>query len=119
MKKIIFLISILLILSCNISFLKKNKPVQTKYREKNPIEILKIESINGNIDLIGWSNNLIEIETNEIITSGFNNDIKLLDTLFIRDNNELCITTKIPERVKGLINLKIFIPFMLLKNKLY
>lgn len=116
MRKIFLLfINTLLILSCKISILQKNKPITTKYREKNPIEILKIESLNGNIDLIGWSNNLIEIETNKLITSGFKNDIKLLDTLFIKNEKELTITTKIPERVKGIINLKIYIPYMLLK----
>ena len=115
MKKILLLINIFLILSCNISIFKKNKSIQTKYREKNPIEILRIESLNGNIDIIGWSNDLIEIETNKIINSGFRNDINLLNTLFIKNENELCITTKIPERVKGIINLKIYIPFMLLK----
>ena len=115
MKKILLLFNIFLILSCNISIFKKNKSIQTKYREKNPIEILRIESLNGNIDIIGWSNDLIEIETNKIINSGFRNDINLLNTLFIKNENELCITTKIPERVKGIINLKIYIPFILLK----
>jgi DUF4097 and DUF4098 domain-containing protein YvlB len=115
MKNIFLLSIVLLFFSCKISFFKKNKPVQTKYREKNPIEKLRIESLNGDIDLIGWSNNLIEIETNAMITSGFKNDINLLDTEFIKTGNELNITTKIPERVKGIINLKIYIPYMLLK----
>ncbi len=115
MKRILLLFNILIIFACNISFYKKNVPVFTKYRENNPIEILKIDSTNGNIDIIGWQNNIIEIESEKAISSGFQNDINLLDTFFTKNNNELNISTKIPERVMGIINLKIFVPFMLLK----
>lgn len=115
MKKTFILINILIMLSCKFSIFKKNVPVYTKYRENNPIEILKIDSIYGNIDIIGWQNNLIEIESEKNISTGFQNDINLLDTIFTKNNNELNISTKIPERVKGIINLKVFIPFMLLK----
>ncbi len=115
MKKLLILINILLLISCNISFFKKNKQIQTKYREKNPIEVLKIESSIGDIDIIGWSNNIIEIEANKTINSVFKNDISLLNTIFTKNEKELSITAKIPERVKGKINFKIFVPYMLLK----
>jgi hypothetical protein len=115
MKKYFILIFTLLTLSsCGINLFKQNE-VNVKYREKNPIEILKIDSLQGNVDIIGWQNDFIEISTKKILKTGLAQDINLMDTIFEKDENELNIKTKIPARIDGKINLKIYVPFILSK----
>ena len=94
---------------------KNVKEVEIKYREKNPIEILKIDSTNGNVDITGWSNDFIEINTKKIILSGLTQDLDLMDTVFDKNETSMNIKTKIPARVDGKIHLDIMIPFILLK----
>lgn len=111
-KLIIFLF--LLLISCK--FLKlKPKIVNIKYREKNPIEILNIHSLDGDIDIIGWAKDLIEIDTKKTIFSGLANDLNLMDTMFEVHEKELIIKIKKPVRIDGKIDLKIYIPYILLK----
>jgi len=104
-----------LFFSCGKIGCAPNKEVNVKYREKNPIETLKIDSLKGNVEVIGWAKDFIEINTNKVLVSGFNQDVNLMDTLFNIDEAELQVKTKIPTRVDGKINLKIYVPFVLLK----
>jgi len=115
MKHIFYIfIIILIITSCDSNFLK-NREVNIKYREKNPIESIKIDSTLGNIDIIGWENDFIEVNTKKILDSGLLQDINLMETIFEKNNLELIIKTKIPARIDGKINLKISVPFVLSK----
>ncbi|OHD12386.1 MAG: hypothetical protein A2086_10010 [Spirochaetes bacterium GWD1_27_9] len=114
--KIIYGLSfIIFIFSSCSSNMVKNRVVNVKYREKSPVEIIKISSVNGNIDIIGWSKDFVEINTEKLLISGFLQDLNLLDTLFEKEDNTLNIKTKIPARIEGKINLKIYVPFILLK----
>lgn len=115
-----FLITLVVVVSffsCVRFGFDENKNVNIKYREKNPIEVIKIDSMYGDIEISGWARDFIEINTNKILNSGFSQDIDLMDTLFNLNGNELQVKTKIPARVEGKINLKIYIPFIL--EKLY
>lgn len=116
---ILSILLILFIFSCGkVDFGSKNE-VNLKYREKNPIEVIKVDSLNGDTEIIGWAKDFIEINTTKILLSGFNQDLNLMDTLFSVDGNELQVKTKIPARVDGKINLKIYVPFILLKAYIY
>ena len=115
-----FVILILLLFSsCGRIGLDRGKDVNIKYREKNPIEVMKVDSAFGNVEIIGWAKDFIEINTNKVLLSGFTQDVDLMDTLFNVDANELQIRTKIPARVEGKINLKIYVPFILSKVFVY
>lgn len=116
MKRIFILLSLSLIITSCSRFFVSNE-VNIKYREKNFIEIIRIDSTNGNIDIIGWPKDFIEINTKKKIEGGFTGDLNLMDTVFKfdNDNKELLIKTKIPARINGSIDLKIYIPFTLLK----
>ncbi|HOJ64782.1 MAG TPA: hypothetical protein PLE45_10220 [Spirochaetota bacterium] len=115
MKKIYIFLFVLIITSCS-GFFTSNE-INIKYREKNIVEIIRIDSVNGNIDIIGWPKDFIEINTKKKIQSGFSGDLNLMDTIFKFDPEikELLIKTKIPSRINGSIELKIYIPFTLLK----
>jgi hypothetical protein len=103
----------MIFLSC--SGQKSNREVDIKYREKTPVEILKIDSTFGNVEITGWSNDFIEINTKKILISGLGQDLDLMDTIFEKNDNQMNIKTKIPARVDGKIHLKINIPFILMK----
>ena len=108
-------IVLLVILSCRNPFGDKNKIERNRYREKSPIEIVHIKSINGKVEIIGWNEKIIEVETIKTVEKGFPGDIKLLDVFFKKNERELFITTKIPTRINGNIDLIIHLPFTLLK----
>lgn len=111
----IFILSSIIITSCGNIFLSNE--INIKYREKNFVENLRIDSLNGKIDIIGWPKDFIEINTKKKVSSGFKTDLSLIDTVFKfnEDNKELLIKNKIPARIDGSIDLKIYIPFTLLK----
>ena len=115
-KKLIILLLVVAFFSCSDNFLKR-KELDIKYREKTPVESIRIDSLNGNIEIIGWSKDFIEINTKKKIISGLPTDVNLIDTVFFLDEeyNELNIKTKIPARINARIDLKIYIPFILLK----
>jgi hypothetical protein len=92
-----------------------NKVINIKYREKNAVEVIRIDSENGDVELIGWSKDSIEINTRKVLYSGFNTDQNLMDTVFDKTENELNIRTKIPARVDGKIDLKVYVPYVLTK----
>jgi hypothetical protein len=94
-----------------------NRQVNIKYREKNPLESIRVNSLKGDVDITGWSKDFVEIDTNKKIFTGLASDINLMDTVFYFDEvyKELNIKTKIPTRINGSIDIKIFVPFTLLK----
>lgn len=110
LKKIIyFFLLISILFSCG-NFTKK--VVNIKYREKNAVETIKIDSVNGNITVVGWSKDSIEIGTKKILFSGFKTDLSLMDTLFNQIHKQLNIKTKIPARIDGRIDLLIYVPYI-------
>jgi hypothetical protein len=112
-KPVLLLLFISIMISCTGR--KNGHEVEVKYREKTPVEILKVDSTIGNIEITGWSNDFIEINTRKILNTGLVQDMNLMDTIFEKNDNQMNIKTKIPARVDGKINLKIFIPFILYK----
>ncbi len=92
----------------------KPESITIKYREKNPITELTINSSNGNIDILGWPKNFIEIIGNKKLISGISSDLKQMNINFSRTNQKFIITTKIPSRLNGKIDLLINIPYSLL-----
>ncbi|HNZ26193.1 MAG TPA: hypothetical protein PK385_06580 [Spirochaetota bacterium] len=110
------ILNIFLLTSCskNLMF---NRQVNIKYREKNPLESIRVNSLKGDVDITGWSKDFVEIDTNKKIFTGLASDINLMDTVFYFDEvyKELNIKTKIPTRINGSIDIKIFVPFTLLK----
>lgn len=113
-KIIVYIIFILFLFSCNLPLIQ-NKVEIEKYRDINNASGIKINSLNGNVEIIGWSKNYIEINAKKILLSGLPNDIKLMKVIFEKKDNDFIIETKIPARVHGEIELKIYIPFMILK----
>ncbi len=112
--KIKYLIPVIII--CVISFsCLKSETLVIKYREKNPVRELNIENASGNLDIIGWSKNFIEITGNKKLFSGINSDLKGMEIKFDYKNNDFYITTKIPARINGKIDLLINVPYSLLK----
>jgi hypothetical protein len=111
--KILFFL-ILVLFSCKVADLK-NKTFSVKYREKNQIEILNLESSAGNITISGWAEDFIEIEAKKVLFSGLKSDLDLMDTVFENNNKELSIKAKIPARISGKIDFNIFIPYIILK----
>lgn len=114
MRNIFLILLTVSLFSCRFSF-NFYKPIETKYREKDQIDVLKVNASFGDIGIIGWSKNFIEIKSIKKLISGFPTDRYLLETNFIKNNNELTINAKIPSRVKGTINLVIYIPVTLYK----
>ena len=110
MKTKIIIFLFIFIISCKFLSFKK-RVVNEKYREKTNIKILKIDSIDGNIDIIGWAHDSVEIGTQKEIFSGLSTDLNLMDTLFEKNERELYIKTKIPTRINGKIDLKIYLPY--------
>lgn len=114
-KKIIilFLLSFLCLFHCkNYHF--SHKITTAKYREKNKIDILNINSSNGNINIKGWERDTVEIATKKILLNGLANDLNLMDITFQIDLNKMIIATKIPARIEGKIDLDIYVPYILL-----
>lgn len=107
---ILLILYLLLFFTCK---LKKTEYIN--YREKNPTNILSINSTDGNINITGWKEDFIEIKTKKTLFSGINADLNLLDTLFEHNINELNITTKKPVRIDGKVDLEIKIPFKVIK----
>lgn len=112
----VIILSILIFASCSKNLLF-NKQINIKYREKNPLESMRVNSLKGDIEITGWSKDFVEIDTNKKIFTGLISDINLMDTVFYFDEvyKELNIKTKIPARINGRIDIKIFVPFTLLK----
>lgn len=85
-----------------------------KYREKNAVSSVSLDNIKGNVHVIGWGEDFIEINTNKKLMFGLQSDMNLFDTVFFRDNsNELIIRTKIPARLNARIDMTIYVPFVL------
>ncbi len=112
-KYVYFIIILFLLTTCF-----QHKVIESKYREKNPVDSLMIDSINGNIDIIGWKENFIEIYTMKRIISGLQTDINQVGIDFFINDRELNIVTKIPDRINGKIDIKIYIPYSLFKVNL-
>ena len=85
-----------------------------KYRERNVVSSVSLDNIKGNVRIVGWGEDFIEINTNKKLMFGLPSDMNLFDTVFFRDNsNELIIQTKIPARLSARIDLTIYVPFVL------
>ena len=112
-KLFYFIFIILLIFTSCIN--NSNKTIETsdKYREKNLINSIDIELNKGNIQILGWSQNFIEINTKKILYSGLNNDLSFITTDINRKDYRMVIKTKIPPSIDGDIDLKIFVPYNL------
>ncbi len=108
---IIFLV-VSLFVSCENNS-KNTIEVSDKYREKNLIKSIEIEGNNGTIDIEGWSQNFIEIDTRKVLYSGLNNDLSFMTTDISQKDSKLTIKTKIPPSIDGKIELKIYIPYNL------
>jgi hypothetical protein len=110
---ILFLTLILFILSCKIFFNKQTE--EEKYREKSPVNIIKLNSINGNISFDCWKEDFVEIQTLKTIFTGLSTEFNMMNTSFERKDKELSITSRIPASINGKIDLKIFAPYNVLK----
>ena len=85
-----------------------------KYRERNAVSSISLDNIKGNVRIIGWGEDFIEINTTKRLMFGLQSDLNLFDTVFFRDNsNELIIRAKIPARLNARIDLVIYVPFVL------
>jgi len=109
-KILIIILLTLILLSC---FQKKS--ISIKYREKNQIDIVKINSLNGNVSITGWAKDAIEIYAKKRILSGFPTDLKNIDTKFELNDKEFIINSIIPARINGVIDLDIYLPYSILK----
>lgn len=117
MKKlnIVFVISVyfLILFSCRVP----EKITTSKYREKNDVDILKVESVHGDVTINGWANDFIEINTKKVLESGLITDLNLMKIMFENDGKTLLIRSKIPARISGSINFEIYVPYIL--HKIY
>ncbi len=109
---VIVLLMTFLIGCSNNNTVKIEKTI--KYREKNAVSSVSLDNIKGNVHVIGWGEDFIEINTNKKLMFGLQSDMNLFDTVFFRDNsNELIIRTKIPARLNARIDMTIYVPFVL------
>jgi len=104
---------ILLSLTSCINNFNKVTGISNKYREKNLVNSIEVELNKGNIEILGWSQNFIEIDTKKILYSGLNNDLLFITTDIDRKDYKIIIKTKIPPSINGSINLKISVPYNL------
>ena len=111
-KIVIILLTTFLIGCSNQNTTKIEKTI--KYRERNIVSSISLDNIKGNVHIIGWGEDFIEINTTKRLMFGIQSDMNLFDTVFFRDNsNELIIRTKIPARLNAKIDLVIYVPFVL------
>jgi hypothetical protein len=110
-KKLFFVLFIFFI--CISCFQKKS--ISIKYREKNQINIVKINSSNGDLNVSGWSKDSIEIITKKRIISGLPTDLKNINTKFKIEDKVFIINTEIPARINGKIDLDVYLPYTILK----
>lgn len=114
--KLLFLnLLIFLFFSCSKIPSFNLKILNEKYREISPVDLLNINSTKGNIEIIGWAKDTIEISTKKYLFSGLSNDINLMSINFVKEDKALSVNTVIPARVDGKIDLKFYVPFILLK----
>ena len=115
MKNIIFCLIIVFLVLASCKKNSNENSADSKFTEKNPINFLDINTFNGNIEIYGWGNDFTEIGINKKIIKGLDNDLKLMGVAFDYSDAKLKVTGKIPDRIIGEINLKIFVPFNLFK----
>jgi len=121
MKFRLILFYLLLILFFNCSKIPNFnlKILNEKYREISPVDLLNINSNKGDIEIIGWAKDTIEISIKKYLFSGIQNDINLISISFLKEEKQLSVNTVIPARVDGKIDMKIYVPFILLKINLH
>ena len=97
----------------NIS--KQEKAV--KYREKNPVGSLNLTDIKGNIEICGWGEDFIEINTKKKLNIGLSSDLNLIEPSFYLSHQgpqaQLNIKTRVPARINARIDLTIYVPYSL------
>ncbi|MBN2544861.1 MAG: hypothetical protein JXB50_03625 [Spirochaetes bacterium] len=91
------------------------KTLNEKYREITPVDLLYINSNKGDIEIIGWAKDTIEIRTKKYLYTGLANDINLMSIKFLKEGKKISVDSVIPARVDGKIDIKFYIPFILLK----
>jgi len=111
--KLLFLLIIIIFPSC--FFNKEGSFYVSKYREKNQVKLLSITLPRGSIEIKGWANDFIEIESNKKIKNKLSFDSRLIKLDFISNKGKLEVTVSIPERVRGSLDLKINVPYNLMK----
>ena len=102
--------------SCsNHNISKKEKNV--KYREKNPVGSINLVDIKGNIDICGWGEDFIEINTKKKLNIGLSSDLNLIEPSFYLSHQgeqaQLNIKTRIPARINARIDLTVYVPYSL------
>jgi len=111
-KSYYILIILLTFISC-INNSSKTIEISDKYREKNLVNSMEMELNKGNIEILGWSQNFIEIDIKKRLYSGLNNDLSFITTDIQRKDYKVTVKTKIPPIIDGDIDLKIFVPYNL------
>lgn len=89
-----------------------------RYREINPLEQVTVNLNRGDVEIVGWSRDFVEIEIKRMIFSGLANDINLITIDFLKDAKNFLINGNVPARVNGSVFMRIYLPFMLLKANL-
>ncbi len=115
-KNLIFLLLIFTLLISSSCFILRNELTYSiKYREKNETDELRIVSDAGNIKIYGWSKDIIDINTQKILSAGFETDLELMSTITEKSETALTIINRVPARVNGRIDIEVFVPYYLFK----
>lgn len=93
--------------------------ITENFREKNPIDNVKLISSSGSISIKGWSKDFIEIQSTRVIRSNVAADLNFLSVDFSRQDQKLIIEGNVPSRIDGDIDFVIYVPYKLVSVSIF